>query len=149
MTRKYINLAILGSFLLFGMVAKAENFSPKDVHCLATAIYFESGNQSIKGQYAVGEVIMNRLHAGIANSVCGIVNQRNGKHWQFGFNIYKNKNIPRARLDYFLMVAQQVLNGSDNLRFPANVLYFNGKPFISKKYHLYCKIGQQLFFVKR
>lgn len=138
----------MGSFLLFGMTVKAETYTSKDVTCLASAIYYESNGEPLKGQYAIGEVIMNRLHARISNSICGIVNQHVGKHWQFGFNSQKNKRIPNNHLDYFLMIAQHVIDGSDNLILPKYVLYFNNLPFHSKKYHLYCKIGHQLFFVK-
>lgn len=144
---KIIQLVVLGSFLLFGsLISKAETFSDQDVHCLATAIYYESSGESIKGQYAIGEVIMNRLHQKIGKTICDIVNQKTGKHYQFGFNVRKIKGIPDSRLNYFLMIAQNVLNRGDSLRFPVNVLYFNNIPFKSTKYKFYCKIGHQYFF---
>lgn len=42
--------------------------------CLATAIYFEARGESLKGQRAVGEVILARTHQrGRPKSVCGVV----------------------------------------------------------------------------
>jgi hypothetical protein len=147
MIKNLLQLAVLGIFLLLGTTLKAESFSNADKNCLATVIYYEAGGEPIKGQYAIGEIIMNRLHAGFANSVCEVVNQKNNGHWQFGFNTKKHKGIPANRLNYFLMVAQKVIDREDNVKLPKNVLYFNSKPFNSKKYRLYCKIGHQLFFV--
>lgn len=44
--------------------------------CLATAIYFEARGEPVKGQFAVAEVILNRVgHAAYPDTVCGVVNQ--------------------------------------------------------------------------
>ncbi|WP_420023485.1 cell wall hydrolase [Cereibacter azotoformans] len=44
--------------------------------CLATALYFEARGESIQGQFAVAEVIMNRVdRPGYPGSICGVVNQ--------------------------------------------------------------------------
>lgn len=144
---KITQLALLGGFLLFGgTLLKAETFSDQDVRCLATAIYYESSGESINGQYAIGEIILNRLHNRVASSVCGVVNQKNGKHYQFGFKARKIKGIPKSKLNYFLCVARTVLNQEDSIRLPYNVMYFNNIRFKSNKYRLYCKIGHQYFF---
>jgi hypothetical protein len=45
-----------------------------EMHCLATAIYFEARGESIKGQKAVGEVILARTHVpGRPTTICGVV----------------------------------------------------------------------------
>ena len=47
--------------------------------CLTEALYFEARGESIKGIFAVAEVIINRAEsAKFPNSVCGVVNQ--GSH---------------------------------------------------------------------
>ncbi len=120
-----------------------------NTRCLAEAIYREAGGESIEGQYAVGEVIMNRVSAGIASSVCGVIRQHVGGHWQFGFNNSSRRAIPESRRDYFYTVAQKVLDGTDDINFPANVLYFNNLPFPKNRYKLYTKIGHQLFYAKK
>ncbi|MEO1307620.1 MAG: cell wall hydrolase [Pseudomonadota bacterium] len=54
--------------------------------CLAEAIYFEARGESIKGQFAVAEVIMNRVSSGLyPNSVCGVVHQGTGARYQCQF----------------------------------------------------------------
>jgi len=50
--------------------------------CLATAIYFEAGNQEYKGKLAVGNVIMNRvLDERYPDSPCEVVKQ--GEYHEF------------------------------------------------------------------
>jgi spore germination cell wall hydrolase CwlJ-like protein len=56
--------------------------------CLATALYFEARGETVKGQFAVAEVILNRVDSSrYPNSVCAVVNQGTGrKHaCQFSF----------------------------------------------------------------
>jgi len=50
--------------------------------CLAKAVYFEARSESLEGQLAVAEVILNRAASGIyPTSICGVVTQRS----QFSF----------------------------------------------------------------
>jgi len=45
-------------------------------HCLAQAIYFEARGESLAGQLAVAQVIINRAESGrFATSYCGVVTQ--------------------------------------------------------------------------
>jgi len=54
----------------------------KDMHCLASAIYFEARGEELIGQLAVGEVVINRAESGkFPSSYCGVVFQRS----QFSF----------------------------------------------------------------
>lgn len=51
--------------------------------CLSEALYFEARGESIKGQFAVAEVILNRVDSpSFPNTVCGVVHQgaKNGKY---------------------------------------------------------------------
>jgi spore germination cell wall hydrolase CwlJ-like protein len=46
------------------------------LECLASAIYYEAGNQDADGQRAVAQVVLNRVrHPAFPNSVCGVVYQ--------------------------------------------------------------------------
>ncbi|MEA3033646.1 MAG: hypothetical protein QOH86_1662, partial [Sphingomonadales bacterium] len=50
--------------------------------CLAKAIYFEARSESLEGQLAVAEVVLNRARSGVyPPSICGVVTQ----HAQFSF----------------------------------------------------------------
>ena len=47
-----------------------------EMKCLAEAIYFEARGEALEGQYAVGEVIINRvLSRDFPNSVCGVISE--------------------------------------------------------------------------
>ena len=54
--------------------------------CLTKAIYFEARGETLAGQFAVAEVIMNRAASGLyPRSVCGVVGQRGGGGCQFSY----------------------------------------------------------------
>ncbi|MFN3823632.1 MAG: cell wall hydrolase [Pseudorhodobacter sp.] len=56
--------------------------------CLAKALYFEARGETVKGQFAVAEVILNRVDSrAYPNSVCGVVHQGSGRRnaCQFSF----------------------------------------------------------------
>ena len=57
--------------------------------CLAEAIYFEARGEPVEGQFAVAEVILNRVESPkFPNSICKVVRQGTGrKHaCQFSYN---------------------------------------------------------------
>lgn len=48
--------------------------------CLAEAVYFEARGESVKGQFAVAEVILNRVDSSAyPATICGVVNQGSGQ----------------------------------------------------------------------
>ena len=54
--------------------------------CLAEALYFEARGETVKGQFAVAEVIRNRvLSSRFPNSYCGVINQGTGRKYQCQF----------------------------------------------------------------
>lgn len=54
--------------------------------CLSEALYFEARGESVKGQFAVAEVILNRVESTkYPNSVCGVIKQGTGKKYQCQF----------------------------------------------------------------
>ena len=49
--------------------------------CLATAIYFEARGESVRGQIAVAQVVLNRVFSPFyPNEVCGVVYQNAERH---------------------------------------------------------------------
>lgn len=80
---------------LAAMVNSADTASPlsAEEECLAGAIYFESRSESLEGQHAVADVIINRAESGrFAPTLCGVVHQRG----QFSF-VRGGKFPPIAR----------------------------------------------------
>ncbi|MBO6897473.1 MAG: cell wall hydrolase [Shimia sp.] len=66
----------------------AEEHRTAEWQCLSEALYFEARGESVKGQFAVAEVIMNRSdHASFPDSVCGVINQgtASGRKYQCQF----------------------------------------------------------------
>lgn len=54
--------------------------------CLTEALYFEARGETVKGQFAVAEVILNRVASSrFPNTVCKVVNQGTGKKFQCQF----------------------------------------------------------------
>lgn len=54
--------------------------------CLTEALYFEARGETVKGIFAVAEVILNRVDSrAYPDTVCGVVNQGTGKRYQCQF----------------------------------------------------------------
>jgi spore germination cell wall hydrolase CwlJ-like protein len=90
-------------------VLPAEVFSPDEQQCLATGIYFESRGESVKGQAAVAQVILNRVrNPAYPTTICGVVYQN--EDWtnacQFSFACDKIKD--KVNSPYHWQVARQV-----------------------------------------
>lgn len=64
----------------------------REQDCLASAVYFEARGESLEGQLAVAEVVLNRVNSGrYPATVCGVVEQP----WQFSF-VNATGRIPQA-----------------------------------------------------
>ena len=64
--------------------------------CLSEALYFEARGETVKGQFAVAEVIMNRVKSSrFPDSLCGVIKQGTGKRYQcqFTYTCDGNKEI--------------------------------------------------------
>lgn len=64
--------------------------------CLAEALYFEARGESVKGQFAVAEVILNRVDSRLfPNSVCSVVHQGTGRKYacQFTYTCDGHKEV--------------------------------------------------------
>lgn len=60
--------------------------SDEAVKCLSEALYFEARGESIRGQFAVAEVILNRVDSALyPDTVCGVINQGTGRKYQCQF----------------------------------------------------------------
>ena len=58
----------------------------KHLTCLSEALYFEARGESVKGQFAVAEVIMNRVDdRRYPGTVCGVINQGTGRKFACQF----------------------------------------------------------------
>ena len=128
--------------------------SAKDVDCMAQAIYFEARGESYRGQVAVGQVVMNRLHHPIyPKDICQVVFQNQQMHnaCQFSFacdGIPETINDPKSwkQADE---IAKGVINGSLYLpevgkatHYHANYVYPDWAPRLKRV----AKIGHHIFY---
>ena len=59
-----------------GVLAWDERAGSRDVDCLSQAVYYEARGESLAGQQAVAQVVLNRArHPGFPKSVCAVVFQ--------------------------------------------------------------------------
>lgn len=58
----------------------------ESLQCLSEALYFEARGETVKGQFAVAEVILNRVESQrFPDSVCGVINQGTGRKYACQF----------------------------------------------------------------
>lgn len=68
---------------LVQMVAAAPAASDAELDCLATAVWFESRGETLEGQLAVAQAVVNRAKSGRwGKGMCGVINAPR----QFNFN---------------------------------------------------------------
>ena len=84
--------------------------------CLAEALYFEARGETVKGQFAVAEVILNRVRSDrFPGSACGVIRQGTGKKYQCQFTYtcdgYKDTIKERAAYERVAKVARVALDG--------------------------------------
>lgn len=122
--------------------------------CLAEALYFEARGETIKGQFAVAEVIMNRVKsARFPNSVCGVIHQGTGRKYQCQFT-YTCDGIPEAiheprAWDRVGKVARAILDGDAPLDLTNGATHYHTtavKPRWSRTYTRTAAIGDHLFY---
>lgn len=83
--------------------------------CLQSALYHEARGETLKGQFAVAEVILNRVdNPKYPKSVCGVVNQGSSKGCQFSFVCDGIKDVMRekAAADRAGRIARLMLDGA-------------------------------------
>jgi len=67
--------------------------------CMTEALYFEARGETIEGQYAVAEVILNRVDsANYPDTICDVVYQGNGRRYACQFT-YSCDGIPEVVTD--------------------------------------------------
>ncbi|MGH1453604.1 MAG: cell wall hydrolase [Paracoccaceae bacterium] len=121
--------------------------------CLSEALYFEARGESVKGQFAVAEVIMNRVDsARFPGSVCNVINQGTGRKFacQFTYTCDGHKEVisePRA-FQRVGKVAKIMLNGAPReLTGGATYYHTNAvRPRWSRKFARTTTIGVHHFY---
>jgi spore germination cell wall hydrolase CwlJ-like protein len=88
----------------------------KEWACLTEALYFEARGETVKGQFAVAEVILNRVSSpSFPDTICGVINQGTGRKFacQFTYTCDGRAEVIREPKAYEMVgkVAKMVIDG--------------------------------------
>ena len=130
----------------------ADDFEP--LECLAEAIYFEARGEPVRGQFAVAEVILNRvISREFPDDVCGVVNQGTGKKFQCQFsytcdglpeNVNDKRSWTRAE-----KIAALALTGEVPLNLTEGAMYYHTtavSPYWADLFDMTTEIGVHRFY---
>ncbi len=123
--------------------------------CLAEALYFEARGETLQGQFAVAEVILNRRDSGkFPSSVCGVVNQgaKSGRKYacQFSYKCDGRAEVFSEGGAYIQVgkVARIMLDGKTRSLTKGATFYHTGavRPSWSRKFQRTAKVGSHFFY---
>ncbi|MBM2576720.1 cell wall hydrolase [Jannaschia sp. Os4] len=125
----------------------------KEFACLKEAIYFEARGEPIRGQYAVAEVIMNRVDSKrYPDTICGVVNQGTGRLHACQFS-YTCDGLPetmteRRAADIAGKIAREVMDGKER-RITGDATHYHADyvdPYWNKVYPRTATVGTHIFY---
>ena len=142
--------AILLLTLLSSFNAHAQK-DAKEIHCIATNIYFEARGEGVKGMTAVAQVTKNRVNNGkFPSTYCKVIYQPG----QFSWVGKKKQKLDKkddewkqaneiARVIYYMNLPVDPTKGA---------LYYHAKgvrPYWIKEYERTRKIGDHVFYKEK
>lgn len=124
--------------------------------CLATAIAYEAGYESIAGKQAVAEVILNRARSGAyPKTVCGVIfagsARRTGCQFTFNCDGSLRRPMPRKVMAAALEVAVAALEGRNPSR-AAGATHYHADyvfPYWAPSLRRVAKLGAHIFYRPR
>ena len=127
--------------------------SNKQMSCLAEALYFEARGEPIKGQLAVGEVILNRVEdTRYPSSICKVINQGTGRRFacQFTYTCDGKLETVQERQPYemALKIAKILMTTHDRKLTRGSTHYHSNyvNPRWSKRFERIAKFGRHIFY---
>ena len=131
-------------------------FEARERRCLATAIYFEARGEPLRGQIAVGQVILNRVRSPMfPQTICGVVYQgQMHPGCQFSFACDGQSDNPRNDAQWALAqsVAKKIMAGELWLPEIGYSTYYHAnyvRPDWVGDMNKIDKIGRHIFYKKR
>ncbi|HZJ13379.1 MAG TPA: cell wall hydrolase [Methyloceanibacter sp.] len=131
-------------------------FVERERRCLAIAIYFEARGEPVRGQVAVGQVILNRVRSPLfPETICGVVYQgQMQKGCQFSFTCDGHTDIPRDNDQWALAqdISRQITAGELWLPEVGYSTFYHAN-YVSPRWagsmNKIDKIGRHIFYKKR
>ena len=121
--------------------------------CLAEALYFEARGETVAGQFAVAEVILNRRDlSAYPGTVCGVVNQGTGRRFACQFSYTCDGRADRisepAAFARVGKIARLMLDGAPReLTEGATHFHTPGvRPAWARRFPQTARIGSHLFY---
>lgn len=152
MVKLFITLLLLTPF------ANADEFYSEE-QCLALNIYHEARSESLAGQYAVADVVLNRVESKhFPNSVCGVVKQaqlweghpvRNRCQFSWYCDGKSDKPIEKDAWYRSLEVAQSILYANRFRGITEGANHYHTQyvdPSWNRKMRLIGSIGDHIFY---
>jgi hypothetical protein len=116
--------------------------------CLAKAVYFEARSESLEGQLAVAEVVLNRARSGVyPPSICGVVTQ----HAQFSFIRAGRFPAPNTASDAWhkALAIAEIANKHLATEVAPNVLWYHADyvaPAWGRQRTRVAQVGRHIFY---
>jgi spore germination cell wall hydrolase CwlJ-like protein len=135
------------------LMAQAAPTGDSDWTCLTEAIYFEARGESLQGQVAVAEVILNRVDNPLyPRTVCGVVKQRGSGGCQFSYicDGRTDKMHEKLPADLAGRIARAMLDGAPRVLTEGATSFHTRKvrPSWSRRYIQTAAIGAHVFYRK-
>jgi spore germination cell wall hydrolase CwlJ-like protein len=131
-------------------------FEDRERRCLATAIYFEARGEPVRGQVAVGQVILNRVRSPLfPQTICGVVYQGQMQPGcQFSFTCDGKTDVPREtdQWEQAQDIAKKIMSGELWLSEVGYSTYYHANyvsPYWAGGMNKIDKIGRHIFYKKR
>lgn len=122
-----------------------------ELDCLARAVYFEARGETIKGQAAVAEVVMNRTQSPyFPRSICGVVEQGGKGGCQFSFTCDGKSDAIADRTAWYVAqkIASAYIDGAPR-GLTEGATYFHTpavKPDWAHRFAMTVRIGSHSFY---
>lgn len=143
-------IAMTGGITEDWLMSRPEPSGDAEWACLTEAVYFEARGESLDGQIAVAEVILNRVDSPLyPRTICGVVKQRGGGGCQFSYVCQgKTKMREKGAADLAGRIARAMLDGAPRvLTDGATHFHTKGvKPSWSKRFARTAAIGAHYFY---
>ncbi len=133
------------------LYTQAEPAGDQQWQCLKTALYFEARGETLKGQFAVAEVILNRVDSpAYPKTVCGVVGQSGGGSCQFSYNCDGARDVMQDEeaAEVAGRIARVMLDGAPRA-LTAGATHFHTRavrPSWAKRFPQTAAIGAHLFY---
>jgi spore germination cell wall hydrolase CwlJ-like protein len=126
----------------------------KEQRCLAEAVYFEARSETVEGQAAVAQVVLNRVKSGLyPSSICGVVYQNRHRHLACQFTFACEGKALRIRdtdsWERAKSVASAVIEGKTYLADVGGATHYHAdyvRPYWARRLKKMDVIGRHIFY---